>query len=213
MTYELVQPDGTSETLLNVPKYNYNWQWQYYPTEPIDVPKGSRLKVTAVWDNSDNNPANPDPTKEIIYRGDTFNEMFVGFFEAAEKDGIYNSPNPPKDTLLTLLADHPDEDCYYFGGFLPFGVYAPKEGEGWLYLANGSNMFTITMDEVEWQGDKLRAVAQLPTPEASATTTILEVQRDDQGRLKGTVEIGVDSPKPMKVPCLGQPVATIKASK
>lgn len=211
MKYELMRPDGTSETLLDVPKYNYNWQWQYYPTEPIDVPEGSRLNVTAVWDNSGANPANPDPSKEIMYRGDTFNEMFVGFFEATEKDAIYNQPPLPKETLLALLSDHPDEDCFYFGGFLPFGVYAPKEGEGWLYIANGSNMFTITIDEIQWDGDKLHIVAQLPTPEASATTSILEVHRDDQGRLKGTFNIGIDSPSPIKMPCLGQPIPMVKA--
>jgi len=212
MKYELTHPDGTKETLLDVPKYNYNWQWQYYPSEPIQVGKGSRLDVTAVWDNSDANPVNPDPSKEIIYRGNTFNEMFVGFVEAAEKDSVYNSPSAAKDTLVMLLDEHPEEDCYYFTGFLPFGVYAPKEGEGWLYLANGSTMFTITIDDFEWDGDKLRIEAQLPTPEASATTTIVEVERDDQGRLKGTFQYGVDSPRPLKMPCIGQPLAMAKAA-
>ena len=76
MSYELTYPDGSKEMLLDVPKYDYNWQWLYYPTKPVDIPAGSRLDVTAVWDNSVENPANPDPTKEIIYRGDTFSEMF-----------------------------------------------------------------------------------------------------------------------------------------
>jgi len=212
MTYVLAHPDGSKETLLDVPKYNYNWQWQYYPTEPIDVPAGSRLEVTAVWDNSDANPANPDSSKEIIYRGDTFNEMFVGFFEAVEKDSVREVPPPPKQTLLSLMSVHPDEDCYFFGGFLPFGVYAPKEGEGWLYLANGSSMFTISLDDFEWDGDALRIETQLPTPEASATTTTINVKRDAQGRLKGTLHYGKDSPQPLKVPCLGQPISMAKAT-
>ena len=100
---------------------------------------------------------------------------------------------------------------YYFGGFLPFAVYAPKEGEGWMYLANGSSMFTISLDSVEWDGDALEITAQLPTPEASATTSVLDLERDDQGRLKGTVEIGLDSARPVKMPCLGKPISMVKA--
>ncbi len=212
MKYELTHPDGTRETLLNVPKYNYNWQWQYYPDKPIEVEKGSRLDVTAVWDNSDSNPANPDPTKEIIYRGDTFNEMFVGFFEAAEKDNVYQQPPPPKDTLVSLLSGHPEEDCYFFGGFLPFALYVPKEGEGWMYLANGSSMFTISLDDFTWDGDKLHVNTQLPTPEASATISTVDVERDDQGRLKGTLHYGIDSARPITMPCLGQPLSVAKAA-
>ena len=95
MSYELTYPDGTKEMLLDVPKYDYNWQWLYYPQEPIDIPAGSLLNVTAVWDNSADNPANPDPTKEIIYRGDTFNEMFNGFIEVIAKDGVSSGPPGP----------------------------------------------------------------------------------------------------------------------
>lgn len=211
MKYELTHPDGTKEILLDVPKYNYSWQWQYYPIEPIEVAKGSRLDVTAVWDNSDGNPANPDPTKEIIYRGDTFNEMFVGFFEAAEKDSVYETPPTPNDTIVSLLSEHPEEDCFFFGGFLPFGLYAPKEGEGWLYLANGSSMFTVSLDDFTWDGDKLHVNTQLPTPEASATISTLELERDDQGRMKGMLHYGIDSPRPINMPCLGKPLSVANA--
>lgn len=213
MKYDLVYPDGTVETLLDVPKYNYNWQWLYYPTEPIDAPKGSRLHVTAVWDNSENNPFNPDPSQEIIYRGNTFNEMFVGFVEAIQKDGVYMDDPPAKDRLMALLAEHPSEDSYYVPGFLPFGIYAPKEGEGWLYLTNGSVMFTTSLDDIVWDGGKVKIVAQLPTPEASATLTIVEGELDSEGRLKGMLNYGIDSKKPLNVPILGQPMAKLAQEK
>ena len=58
-------------------------------------PEGSRLDVTAVWDNSEDNPSNPDPDQEVIYRGNTFNEMFVGFFEAVETDKVYHERQQP----------------------------------------------------------------------------------------------------------------------
>ena len=211
MRYDLTYPDGTVETLLNVPKYNFNWQWQYYPTEPIDVPAGSRLDVTAVWDNSADNPFNPDPSQEIIYRGDTFNEMFVGFFEAIPKNGTYHQPLSAKEKLTSLLAAHPPEHSYLVGGFLPFGLYVPPEGEGWLYLAQGMNMFTTSLDDFSWDGKKLRVTTQLPTPEASATTTILEAELDEKGVLRGMLHYGTDSEHPLNSPMAGQPMTEILA--
>jgi hypothetical protein len=206
MRYDLILPNGERETLLDVPKYNYNWQWQYYPTEPIDAPAGSKLEVTAVWDNSPANPANPDPKKEIIYRGDTFNEMFVGFVEAIPAEGVQHKPISSSEKLKKLLAEHPPEDCYWTGGFFPFAMYLPKQGKGWMYLAQGINMFAITLDDIQWDGDKVKVVTQLPTPEASATTSIYEGVRDAQGRMKGALQYGVDSPQPMKLTPILKPV-------
>lgn len=210
MRYDLIYPDGERETLLNVPKYNYNWQWQYYPTEPIDVPAGSTLEVTAVWDNSADNPFNPDPTQEIIYRGNVFNEMFVGFFEAIPKEGVYHDPKPAKVQLLNLLAAHPPEDSYFVGGFIPMGLYLPSEGEGWLYLVQGVNMFTITLDDIQWDGDHLVVTTQLPTREASATLSIIEGDRDNDGRIKGEFRYGIDSPAPLTMPMIAQPMTSLR---
>ncbi len=209
MRYDLTYPDGRKETLLNVPKFNFNWQWQYYPTEAIDVPAGSRLDVIAVWDNSSDNPANPDPSQEIIFRGNTFNEMFVGFFEAIEKNGVYHRPPPAKEKILAMLSEHDAEDTYFVGGFLPFGMYVPKQGEGWLYLVQGSVTFTISLDDIEWDGNRLYIETQLPTPEASATTTIIEGELDETGRLKGTLRYGVDSDRPLNLPMIAQPLPMI----
>lgn len=209
MRYDLVYPDGRTETLLNVPNYNYNWQWQYYPTEAIDVPAGSRLNVTGVWDNSENNPFNPDPSQEILYRGNTFNEMFVGFFEVIEKDGVFHKPMSPSDKIKKLLAAHPAEDSYFAGGFLPFGLYAPKEGEGMVYLVQGLSMFTISLDDLEWDGNKFHAVAQFPTLEASATTTLIDGELDENGHLRGKVQYGVDGDNLIVLPMNGQPMTTV----
>jgi mono/diheme cytochrome c family protein len=209
MKYDLVLPDGSRETLLNVPKYNYNWQWQYYPEEPIDAPAGSRIEVTAAWDNSAGNPANPDPTEEILYRGDTFHEMFVGFVEVIPKNTVYHETVPNAEKVKKLLAAHPAEDSYFVAGFLPFGFYAPKEGKGMMYLAQGLNMFTITLDEIEWDGDHLRLVTQLPTPEASATISIFEGDRDAEGNLRGTFQYGVDAPRTLNVPSIAKSMTLI----
>lgn len=207
MRYDLTYPDGTKETLLDVPKYNYNWQWLYYPTEPIDVPAGSRLDVTATWDNSAGNPSNPDPSKEIIYRGNTFNEMFVGFVEAREVHNVRETPLPIRDKVMSLLAQHPAEDSYYLGGFLPIGLYLPKEGEGWMYVVNGSVMFTISLEDFKWEGNKLTVRTELPTQDASATTTLIEAELTPEGKLKGLLQYGTDRKNTLKLPINGEALA------
>src|SRR5262245_12451152 len=62
-------PDGRSETLLNVPRYDFSWQTVYYFKRPIAIPKGTRLMLTAHYDNSGLNKYNPDP-KQAVRWGD-----------------------------------------------------------------------------------------------------------------------------------------------
>ncbi len=207
MRYDLIRPDGSRETLLDVPKYNYNWQWQYYPTKPIPAPAGSRIEVTAAWDNSAGNVSNPDPAQEIIYRGDTLHEMLVGFVEVIPAEGVYHQPAPATEKIKTLLARHPAEDTYMVNGFLPFGMYVPKTGEGCMYAVQGLNMFVVTLDNIQWDGDRLKVVTELPTPEASATTSIFEGVRGADGKLSGTFQYGVDSPRSMKINVVAVPMA------
>jgi hypothetical protein len=64
--YRIIFPDGKSETILNVPVYNWHWQLWFNLTEPMDLPQGTRIECTAHFDNSPNNPENPDPTKAVI---------------------------------------------------------------------------------------------------------------------------------------------------
>lgn len=78
--YVLTYPDGRSEVLLNVPHYEFNWQLSYILSEPRHVPAGSKLEATAWYDNSPNNKWNPDPTKEVHWGDQTFQEMMIGFF-------------------------------------------------------------------------------------------------------------------------------------
>lgn len=77
--YTLIRPDGTKEILLNVPRYDFNWQLIYAPTAPIRIPKGSRLLVNAHFDNSVNNKYNPDPSRTVYYGGMVWEEMCSGF--------------------------------------------------------------------------------------------------------------------------------------
>jgi hypothetical protein len=81
--YQAVYPTGEKETLLSVPKYDFNWQLWYYLAEPKLMPKGTRLECTAHFDNSANNPANPDPSKEVRWGDQSWEEMMIGWFDVA----------------------------------------------------------------------------------------------------------------------------------
>jgi hypothetical protein len=78
--YVMTYPDGKSEVLLNVPKYEFNWQLSYVLAEPRQVPAGSKLEATAWYDNSSNNKWNPDPSQTVRWGDQTFEEMMIGFF-------------------------------------------------------------------------------------------------------------------------------------
>ena len=79
--YEVISSNGTSTILLDVPRYDFNWQLAYQAATPITMKKGSRLVGTAWYDNSDQNPANPDPTKPVGWGAQSFEEMLIGYFE------------------------------------------------------------------------------------------------------------------------------------
>jgi hypothetical protein len=81
MEYKVVYPDGKSEMLLNVPKYSFNWQMTYNPKQLLHIPAGSRIEVTAYYDNSAKNKFNPDPTQTVRYGEPTYDEMMMGFME------------------------------------------------------------------------------------------------------------------------------------
>jgi hypothetical protein len=81
MRMEVTYPDGRKETLLNVPAYDFNWQITYRAEKPIFIPKGTRLKIDAHFDNSANNPVNPDPTKVIRWGAASEVEMMDGWVE------------------------------------------------------------------------------------------------------------------------------------
>jgi hypothetical protein len=79
--YKVVYPDGRSEIILKVPRYDFNWQLLYAFAEPLRLPKGSKIECVAHFDNSANNKFNPDPTKPVRWGPQTWEEMMIGWFE------------------------------------------------------------------------------------------------------------------------------------
>jgi peroxiredoxin len=85
--YEAVYPDGRQELLLDVPRWDFNWQIEYELAEPKRMPKGTILKCTARYDNSSDNPANPAPDQWVRFGEQTWDEMMIGWFMSATLPG------------------------------------------------------------------------------------------------------------------------------
>jgi hypothetical protein len=81
--FTAVYPTGEAQELLSVPNYSFSWQLNYLPAADITAPKGTKMKCVAHFDNSANNPYNPDPSKEVKWGDQSWDEMMIGFFDVA----------------------------------------------------------------------------------------------------------------------------------
>lgn len=79
--YEVLLPDGSARTLLDIPRYDFNWQLAYRYAEPPLIPAGSKVRATGWYDNSAKNPANPDPARTVKWGPQTTDEMMIGYVE------------------------------------------------------------------------------------------------------------------------------------
>lgn len=94
-------PDGRSEVLINVPKYSFNWQANYYLKTPKAMPKGTRIEVVAHFDNSTKNKYNPDPAKPVRFGDPTYDEMMIGFVDFTNDAQILAKPDAAgKEAML-----------------------------------------------------------------------------------------------------------------
>ncbi|HJN44070.1 MAG TPA: cytochrome c [Vicinamibacterales bacterium] len=82
--YTVTRPDGSSEVALWIPNYDFNWQLNYRLAEPIYMPKGSVIEAEFHYDNSGNNRFNPDPTAEVHWGDQTWEEMMLGYYGTVE---------------------------------------------------------------------------------------------------------------------------------
>jgi hypothetical protein len=80
--YNILRADGTIEPLLRV-NYDFFWQLSYRLAQPMPLKAGTVLQAVAWYDNSKNNPHNPDPTSAVYWGDQTYDEMMVGFFDVA----------------------------------------------------------------------------------------------------------------------------------
>jgi hypothetical protein len=89
-------PDGKKEPLLLVPKWDFNWQYQYELSRPLTVPRGSKLVVEAHWDNSLNNPNNILPPVDVRFGEQSFDEMFIGYVNVVPPKTIADTGRVPR---------------------------------------------------------------------------------------------------------------------
>jgi hypothetical protein len=94
--YDLQMPDGKLVPLLDVPKFDFNWQSHYEFRVPHDVPAGATLHATAWYDNSKGNPWNPDPSATVRWGPQTYEEMMIGYFDFVARDGARDQSSPLK---------------------------------------------------------------------------------------------------------------------
>lgn len=87
MAFTARYPDGSEELLLSVPAYSFNWQLSHELEEPIKVPAGTQIIATGAFDNSGQNPYNPDPGIEVNWGEQSWEEMFMGFYTWKESGG------------------------------------------------------------------------------------------------------------------------------
>ncbi|MEO0531915.1 MAG: hypothetical protein AAF266_15275, partial [Planctomycetota bacterium] len=130
-------PDGEEEVLLNVPRYDFNWQTNYRLVDPITLPPDFAVTCDASFDNSAGNPFNPDPTATVRWGDQSFEEMMLGLFEIAAPRGSFDTPmlsGQPSDAAQAearalaqrLFEKHDDGDGTLRRGELPqsFAVFA-----------------------------------------------------------------------------------------
>jgi hypothetical protein len=100
--YTAVYPTGEKQVLLRVPNYSFSWQLVYVPQNDVVLPKGTKIHCVAHFDNSANNPYNPDPSKKVTWGDQSWDEMMIGFFDVAFDRGMNPDllfpPKPEKKT-------------------------------------------------------------------------------------------------------------------
>ncbi len=170
-SYTLTTPDGQTRDLLKVSKYDFNWQTVYEFDEPVSVPKGSRIDCVAHWDNSSNNPHNPDPTKDISFGPESYDEMMIGFVDYVVAEGVSpkdaTADSPVIAKLAELAAAHPGDVFKVMiqanGPQLePSALHIPKSGEGGWYVKFGQIVGRAAVKDIVWTGTSFTGTAMVP---------------------------------------------------
>jgi hypothetical protein len=174
-------PDGTSKELLKVSRYDFNWQTTYDFAQPLELPAGSRIDCVAHWDNSKENPANPDHTKTVTFGQDSTDEMMIGFVDYTVKEGVSPKPISPVLGKLHDLAEHYPGQVWRVDVSTqpgkpeePTAVHLPREGIGGWYVAFGNMVLPAPIRDIVWDGNKVTARADIPGQSMDLTGVVLE---------------------------------------
>ncbi len=159
-------PNGEKQSLINIPKYDFDWQLFYYPQKQVPLPAGTRLDIVAHYDNSNANPINPDPNVAVGFGTQTNDEMMFNVFEFVADEGV--SPVPASDETRrdALVASLPADATYRVDlpmgrNPLPTALHLPKSGDGTWYIPMRGNLLVLPAENVMWDGDSYRFDMQL----------------------------------------------------
>jgi hypothetical protein len=96
-------PDGRDQDLIIIPDWDFSWQNTYYFEQPLTLPQGSVLKLIAHFDNSEQNPRNPNKPPKLVKFGEgTNDEMCIGFIALTKKGQDLTQPGD-KDDLRQII--------------------------------------------------------------------------------------------------------------
>jgi len=200
-------PNGESRSLINIPKYDFDWQLFYYPQQPVPLPAGTRLDIIAHYDNSAANPNNPDPNRAVGFGLETVDEMMFNVFEFIADEGV--SPTPASDETRrdALLKSLPTGSA--FSVELPFAMpfapatnlptvlHLPKDGEGTWYIPMRGELLVFPAENITWDGNAYQFDMKLRLgPMQSDLVVSGEV--DGDGAIQGTFEAQGNSLSPLQ---------------
>jgi hypothetical protein len=167
--FEARYPDGNSETLVDVPRYDFNWQNSYVLFEPKLMPEGTIIHATGVFDNSVDNLMNPDPAATVRWGDQTWEEMMVGTFETslADQDLSLGMPLAKRldsgeyEVRFAYRPNVESHEVYLAGGFNEWKPTEHKmdgpDAEGryttTLVLKPGVHEYKYVIDGTRWRAD------------------------------------------------------------
>ena len=200
MTMTATLPDGRKRTLLSVPAYDFNWQLFYYPKERVSLPRGTRVDLIAHYDNSADNPNNPDPEKAVTFGEQSTDEMMFGMFEFVADEGVSPKPVTPETRMDALHSTLPAESSYkvpvsVIGRPMISVVHLPKQGEGAWYIHQGRFQINIIpIRDITWNGDAFTFRMDVRFGPNAAFTFDVNGAAGQDGTITGNVAV-VDAPK------------------
>jgi peroxiredoxin len=167
--FEAEYPDGKREVLLDVPRYEFDWQNVYVLSEPKRMPEGTVLRCLARYDNSADNPSNPDPTATVRWGEQTNDEMLVGYVDVALADQDLTAGEPESrplgnDRYEVTFRYHPTDATqavYLAGDFNEWKPTALKMNgpdakglfEAKVELSKGTHEYKFVLDGTRWRFD------------------------------------------------------------
>ena len=167
--FEAIYPNGSREILLDVPRFDFNWQNTYRLSQPKLLPEGTILRCTASFDNSKNNLSNPDPSIPVKWGEQTWEEMMIGYFEGVFLNQDLALPEPQITSLgddsyrvrFTYRPDRPVRSVHVAGTFNEWNTWshplddADKDGVfvAEVQLKSGPCRYKFLIDGNYWTHD------------------------------------------------------------